>query len=423
MDQHGWVIFFLQLGFMLSMALLGGYVMRKLHHPSVLGELIGGIILGPTVFGMLAPDASAWLFPNQPAINSAREAVITLGMLFFLFSAGLEVNLTRLNGRLRAIILTSSLGVLIPFGLGYGSVLAFPGLWGAPLTGQGFELPFFIGTALSISALPVIARIMMDLDLLNKELGSVVITAAVINDLIGWSLFAATLSAMKSGNSAGHIWRTFGLVLGVILLVWILSRWLVPPFLRWTQKTFDWTGGFIGVVAAWIFMAAAATEQLGLHPVLGAFQVGVVLGQGMGVKRNQPAFEIIRQFALSFFAPLYFVSVGLKANFVKDFDLPLVLVVLFIASLGKMAGASLGAWLGGMSAREALAVGSGLNARGAIEIILASVALEYRIIDQRIFIALVIMALITSMLSGSLMQLLMRVKRTEGGTSELERRK
>lgn len=408
MNQHGWVLFFLQMSLMLTMALLGGYVMRKLHHPSVLGELLGGIILGPTIFGMIAPNSYGWLFPDQPAINSAREAVITLGMLFFLFSAGLEVNLTHLNGRTWAIVLTSILGVLIPFGLGYGAVSAFPDLWGLPLNAQGFVLPVFIGTALSISALPVIARILMDLDLLDKELGSVVLTSAVVNDLIGWSLFAATLSAVEAGSSSNHVLRAFGLVMGIIILVWFLSRWLVPPFLRWIQRTFDWTGGFLSVITAWIFMAAAVTEQLGLHPVLGAFQVGVVLGQSLDIKKNHPAYEVIQQFAVNFFAPLYFVSVGLKANFAKDFDLSLVLVVLFIASLGKIAGASLGAWLGGMSARESLAVGSGLNARGAIEIILASVALEYQIIGQRIFIALVIMAMVTSMFSGPLMQKLIR---------------
>ncbi len=408
MDQHEWVLFFLQMSLMLIMALLGGYAMRKIRQPSVLGELLGGIIVGPTFFGAVMPGAYHWLFPDQPAINSAREAVVTLGMLFFLFSTGLEVNLARLRGRASTIILTSILGVVFPFALGYGAVLVMPDLWGTPLQTRGFILPIFIGTALSISALPVIARILMDLDLLDKELGSVVITSAVINDLIGWSLFAATLNALKNEKSGNQIWSSFSLVAGVILLVWILSRWLVPPFLRWVQKTFNWSGGFISVIAAWVFAAAAVTEQLGLHPVLGAFQVGVVLGQSLDVKKNHPAYEVIQQFAVNLFAPLYFVSVGLRANFIKDFDSLLVLVVLFTASLGKIAGAGLGAWLGGMPPREALAVGSGLNARGAIEIILASVALEYHIIDQRIFIALVIMALVTSMFSGPLMQRLIR---------------
>ena len=170
----------------------------------------------------------------------------------------------------------------------------------------------------------------------------------------------------------------------------------------------DWTGGFISVIAVWIMAAAALAEGIGIHPVFGAFQVGVALGQGFDPKKNNPVYEIIQQFAVNFFAPLYFVSIGLKANFFTNFDLKLVLVVIFIASLGKILGAGFGAWLGGLPPREALAVGCGLNARGAMEIILASVALEYQVIDQRIFVALVMMALVTSMLSGPLMQRLMR---------------
>ncbi len=401
MNQQDWVLFFIQLSLMLGMALLGGYTMRRLGHPSVLGELIGGIILGPTVFGALVPRLYAGVFPVQPVINSAREAVITLGMLFFLFSAGLEVNLVKVQGRPLVSVLTSLLGVLIPFSVGFGSVLAFPGLWGSQ---GGYVLPVFTGTALSISAMPVIARILMDLKLLDHEIGSVIMVSAVIDDLIGWSLFAATLSMIRPGTSGWQIWGTFAFVLGVIFLAGLFSRWLAPRFLPWVLKTFPWKGGLITIVAIWILAAAAMTEWLGLHPVLGAFQVGVMLSLGLDIQKRLPAYENIQQFAISFFAPLYFVSVGLRADFIKGFDPALVLVVLLIASLGKIGGATLGARLGGMSLREALAVGSGLNARGAIEIILATVALEYKIIDQRIFIALVVMALLTSMFSGPLMQ-------------------
>ena len=408
MSQHEWVLFFLQIGLMLSMALAGGYVMRKLRQPAVLGELVGGIILGPTIFGALAPNAYTWLFPTPSIVNSGREAVITLGMLFFLFSAGLEVNLARLIGRAWVIILTSIFGVLIPFGLGFGAVRALPQLWG--VQDQSLLLPVFIGTALSISALPVIARILMDLNLLDTELGGMVITAAVIDDLIGWSLFAASLSAFTAESPNKNPWGTFVLVIGALILFWGLGRWLIQPFLHWLQRVVDWTGGFISVIAIWILTAAALAEGVGIHPVFGAFQAGVVLGQGLGSKKDYPVYEIIQQFAVNFFAPLYFVSVGLKANFVRDFDLRLALVVILIASVGKIAGAGFGAWLGGLSPREALAVGSGLNARGAMEIILASVALEFHVIDQRIFVALVTMALVTSMLSGPLMQRLMMKK-------------
>lgn len=386
------------------MALAGGYLMRRLGYPSVLGELLGGILIGPSILGMFAPGIFAGLFPKHAGINTARDVVLTIGMLFFLFSTGLELKLTRLKEHTGAIILTSLLGMVIPFAVGFGAVLVFPAFWGAY---DGLMLPFFIGTALCISALPVIARILTDLGLLDKELGGIVISAAVIDDLVGWSLFAASLGMMNnSGDGDYALWMKFVLLLGVIAIVWALSRWLVRPFLRWVQRVFDWTGGLIALAAIWIFGAAALAEVLGLHPVLGAFQVGVALGQGLETEKKTPAYETIHQFAVGFFAPLYFVSVGLKADFVSNFDLALVLVVLFIACLGKFVGAGLGARLGGMSVRESLAIASGLNARGAIEIILASVALEYGIIDQRIFVALVVMALVTSMLSGPLMRIL-----------------
>lgn len=407
MSQHEWVLFFAQMGLLSSMALAGGFVMRKLKYPSVLGELLGGILIGPGVLGMLAPGLFNSLFREHPTINTSREVVLTIGMLFFLFATGLELNLTRLREHTRAIVLTSLLGMVIPFGLGFGAVLAFPSLWGTPLQTQGWMLPFFIGTALCISALPVIARILTDMGLLQSELGGIIISAAVIDDLIGWSLFAASLSLINSADSGSGVWVQFAWLLAIIVVIWALSRWLVKPFLRWVQRVFDWTGGLIALVAIWIFGAAAVAELLGLHPVLGAFQVGVALGQGLESDRSHPAYETIRQFAISFFAPLYFVSVGLKANFVSHFDLTLVLVVVLIACLGKMVGASLGAWLGGRPMREAIAVGSGLNARGAIEIILASVALEYKIIDERIFVALVIMALVTSVMSGPLIRSLL----------------
>ena len=248
----------------------------------------------------------------------------------------------------------------------------------------------------------------MDIDLLNTQLGSFVITAAVIDDLIGWSLFAASISALTPGNSTKAPLSTFSLVIGCLILFWGVGHWLIRPFMHWLQHVVDWTGGFISVIAIWIMAAAALAEGIGVHPVFGAFQVGVVLGQGVDPKKNNPVYEIIQQFAVNFFAPLYFVSIGLKANFFTNFDLKLVLVVIFIASLGKILGAGFGAWLGGLSSREALAVGCGLNARGAMEIILASVALEYQVIDQRIFVTLVMMALVTSMFSGPLMQVLMR---------------
>lgn len=405
MNHHELILFFLQIGTMLAAALVFGQIARKLHQPAVLGELIGGIVLGPTVFGMLAPNAFDWLFPVEGVSSSGREAVIKIGMLFFLFVGGLEVNLAHLRQRGLSVALTSLLGIVAPFGLGFAVVLLFPDLWGPQAHQESLLFALFMGAALSISALPVIARILMDLGLIHTEMGVVVMTAATLNDLVGWSLFAVILTAFVPGSSDRSLWATLGLVIGFSALILSVGHWVGQPILRWLRSSVAWPSSFIGVTTVLILVAASLAEVIGVHAIFGAFLVGVALGQDL--QEENQAHEIIYQFAISFFAPLYFVSIGIRADFAANFDLLLVLLLLFVACVGKICGAGLGAWLGGMSLREALSVGFGMNARGAMEMILASVALEHGLIDQRIFVALIIMALVTSLLSAPALQRLM----------------
>lgn len=387
---------------MLIVALVCGQLMRKIHQPAVLGELLGGIVLGPTIFGLLAPALSARLFATTDEVALGLEAVLNLGMLFFLFVAGLEVKLSGLHQKGFSVAMTSLFGVLVPFGLGFGAVFLRPAWWGATPS-DPLLLALIIGAALSISALPVIARILIDLKLIQSDTGVVVMAAATINDLIGWSLFAVILSSVAPGAGSRSLWSTLGAVLLFALLILALGQWLGQPLLRRLRSVLVWPGGFLALIAVFILFAAALAETIGVHAIFGAFLIGVALGQRDDDADNQ-VHEIIHQFATSFFAPLYFVSVGLQANFVTYFDGWLVLMVLLIASLGKIGGAGLGAWLGGIPPRQALAIGFGMNARGAMEIILASVALEYQLIDQYLFVALVITALVTSMISGPAMQ-------------------
>lgn len=393
---------------MLAVALLGGTLMRRWGQPAVLGELIAGILLGPTLLGALLPAFYNWLFPSQSVLSTVRDAVLSLGMLFFLFVAGLEINLAWLKGRAKSIVLTSLFGILLPFALGMAAVFLWPAGWGSPATKNQLLLSIFIGTALSISALPVIARILIDLKLLDSEIGVIVITAAAVNDLIGWSLFAAVLGNLnQNSGTTAFIYTLFWVVIA-LALIWSVGYWLVRPLVSWLQRAIPGSTVLISLITIFILGAAALVEAIGIHPVFGAFQMGVALGQGVEQRKGNPAHDTIYQFALSFFAPLYFVSVGLKANFATNFHFGLVLLVIAIACVGKIGGAGLGAWLGGLNLRRALAIGSGLNARGAMEIILASVALEYGVIDQRIFVALVMMALVTSLISGPLLKALWR---------------
>lgn len=397
MTSAEFTILFLQLSVMLVSALALAALVRRLHHPPIVGELLAGILLGQTVLGYLAPTAFDWLFLQHTAVIPVREGLILTGMLFFLFSTGMEVDLSMVKGQVLGLVLVSGLGILIPFGLGAGTVLAFPQLWGEVAVGNHLQLALFMGTALSISALPIIARILQDLNLLDKEIGSVILTSAVLNDVVGWFIFAASLNLMQSDGAEANMGKIFGSMGLALLLIWGLSRWVARPLLNRSQAS---SGEYIGIVAACVLAAAALAEWLGIHPVFGAFLVGVALGKSKTNPAEAAERETIHKFASRFFAPLYFVSVGLKVNFAANFDLGLVLLVLVIAILGKVVGGGLGARLSGFDTRTSLAIGFGLNARGAIEIILASVALQHGVIDQRIFVALVVMALVTSMISA-----------------------
>ncbi|OGT34703.1 MAG: hypothetical protein A2W28_03715 [Gammaproteobacteria bacterium RBG_16_51_14] len=413
MVHNAFIHLILQFAVMLSFALVCGQIMRRFDQPAVLGELLGGILLGPTVFGTLAPGSFNWFFPTDESLSLARNSVINLGMLFFLFVAGLEVKLAHINRRRKQIVLTSFLGWLFPMVLGIAAVQLFPGVWGAAASKSGWAFGIFVGTALSISALPVIARILMDLGLIQKELGSIVMTAATVNDVIGWLLFAIILKVFIPGDpptadiSSAGLWTNVGLLIGFTVVVLLAGRTIGHPVLRWVKTELSWPSAFISLTMVVILVVAAVTEFLGIHAIFGAYLVGIALGQNLEPGEGNNAHDAIYQFAISFFAPLYFVSIGLRANFASDFHLPLVLLVLVIACIGKIGGASLGAWLGGMKRRQALAVGFGMNARGAMEIILATVALESGLIDQPIFVALVVMAFVTSMLSGPMMKRLM----------------
>jgi Kef-type K+ transport system membrane component KefB len=391
---------------MLAVGLAFRHFMNRMRMPGVVGELLGGILLGPTVFGALLHSHYARLFPSTGSVPVGQDAIIKIGMVFFLFSVGLELEFTQLRNRAWTIACTSISGIVVPFILGVGLVLFWPSLWGQPAVANFAMFALFIGTALSISALPVIARILMDLGLIRRSLGVVILSAATIDDLIGWSLFAVILSEFAlAGSPTRSIWVTLALVLGLFVSVLSVGRWIGQRIFLWLKLRSTWPSGFLALSAVLVLFTAATAALIGIHSIFGAFLIGVALAQSS--EKRHEAHEVVHQFVMSFFAPIYFVSIGLQANFIANFDLALVLVVLVVACVGKIVGVSFGAWIGGMPPREALAVGFGMNARGGMGMILASVALEHKVIDSRVFVALIVMALVTSVLSGPVMHRLL----------------
>jgi Kef-type K+ transport system membrane component KefB len=314
----------------------------------------------------------------------------------------MEVQLPLVLKQGKAAVFTSVLSMIIPFFIGFVTAWYFPE-WFKQLPEYRLLFALFFGTALAISALPVIARILIDMGLFKTKIGMIIIASAMFNDLIGWLIFSFILSSIKSPDASGDYTYTIFYIIGFGLLMLTVGRKLLDKIMPWMQQKLSWPGGVLSISLGICFLSAAFTESIGIHAILGAFIAGIAIGDSVHLKEK--AREIIYQFVTNIFAPLFFVSIGLRVNFVENFDLRLVLLVLFVAYIGKVSGAAIGARIGGFTRNESLAVGFGMNARGAMEIILGTLALQAGLINETIFVALVIMALITSLTSGPLMRL------------------
>jgi Kef-type K+ transport system membrane component KefB len=224
----------------------------------------------------------------------------------------------------------------------------------------------------------------------------------MINDLIGWLIFSMVLGMIGKGHQNISLVNTLMLTVGFTIIMLTLGRGLLNRILPWINKKLAWPGGLLSLSLALCFLSAAFTEYIGIHAIFGAFILGVALGDSEHM--SERAKEIVHQFINNIFAPLFFVAIGLKVNFAVNFDWWLTLAILAIAFAGKIIGSGLGTRLGGFSWRESLAASFGMNARGAMEIILGLIALENGLINETVFVSLVIMALVTSMSSGPLMK-------------------
>jgi len=397
MDAPALTLFLVQISLVLAIPLLVATLLRKLSLSPLVVELLCGVALGPSVFGTFAPRLYQDVFPAVSKATAAREAVTELGLLMFVFMAGLELRPRNLRRLGMPIFWTSFLGILFPLVLGVSSVLLWPGFWRNQAQSNIPLLALFVGTILSITALPVIARILMDLNLIKTELGLIVMSAATLDDMVGWGLFAIILSNFGgAGHSGRTLWSSVVVVLLVFGLILNLSNKRLQRAVVWLnlpKETLQLKLTFL------VFTTAAIIAQVtGTHATLGAFLAGVTLGRIPEARKL--AQDSLYRTTASIFATMYFVSIGLKANFVTNFDVWLVAFVLLIACLGKISGVFLGARLGGKQPREALVLALGMNARGAVGIVLTTVGMEAGLIDQRIFVALIIMALATSTLSA-----------------------
>jgi Kef-type K+ transport system membrane component KefB/mannitol/fructose-specific phosphotransferase system IIA component (Ntr-type) len=405
MTEHDSLVFLLSLGVMLASARVLGELARWLGMPMVVGEIAAGIALGPTVLGRISPRGQAWLFPGGSP-ESMIGGYTTVAVVLLLVVVGVEMDLGVLRRRGRTAALTGLLGIVLPFasGVALGFLLPDHDLLD-PARRTVFAL--FLGVALSISALPVIAKTLLDLGLFKSDVGLLVMASAMIDDVVGWLALSLLLGPVRGGAvDAASFAKTT--LLGALFAAGMLvvGRRIIDAALPLVERTAATASGrILSLVILLALFGAAVTQAIGLHAIFGGFIVGLTVGGSSRI--NERTRGAIEDFVVNVFAPVFFASIGLRVDFVVAFDLRLALLVLVLATVPKLVGCSLGARAGGLKWRQAIAVGFGMNARGAMGIVLADLAREAGLLTDKMFVSLVVMALATSLVSGPAMKRLL----------------
>ncbi len=406
MSSKDQVTFLLELVILLVASRSLGEVFRRLRQPPVIGELLAGIVIGPTVLGSLSPELFEFLFPvpQGKLLPLPLESFTVVGVTLLMLAAGLEVDLKLLMQERRLTLLCALFASLVPLLLGMGAGYLLADETSLPAHVSPFVFALVLGINLAMSALPVIARTLMDLGLYRSRIGAVVLSAAMLDDVSVWMLFSVAISlcggTVSHGSSVG---MTLLLTIALLVASLTLGRWLANRVVPRLQTRFPWHGGLVAfTVAAGLAMASIAM-WIGIHPVFGSLLAGVAIGSAPSLRQDSK--DVLRKFIMAVFAPIFFASIGLRMNFATFFDLRLVTTVFVLGCTGKLVGTMIAGWLGGLDWRSSSAVAFGLNSRGIMGIVLGLVALEYQIIDRRMFVALAFLGLATSLISGPMMRL------------------
>ncbi len=401
--------FLLQLCLMLVVARIFGELFKRMNQPAVVGEIIGGIFIGPSVFQHFMPDTFSSIFLMHPNSTMAMDGIYNVSLIMMLFISGMEIELPMIWKNGKSAFFISFLGMIIPLSLGCACGWFLFDQFG--ISNPAFRPAFtlFFGTALSITALPVIAKILLDLKLLNTKIGSLIVTCAMMDDFVGWLLFSVVLSLMPVTNGASSSPAIGFTILKTVLfavLTLTVFKFLINRLFVFISSKKGGPAIAMTIAMGMCFIGALITESIGIHAVFGAFLMGVAFGESLELTERSK--DSIHQFVINVFAPLFFVSIGLKVNFIANFSLTLTLFIQVVSIISKIVGGYIGGRIGGLSNYESLAIGFGINARGAMEIILGLVALQAGLITPQIFVALTTMAILTSLTSGGMIKFFLR---------------
>jgi Kef-type K+ transport system membrane component KefB/nucleotide-binding universal stress UspA family protein len=391
------VVFLAQVVTLLACGRLMGELMQRIGQPSVMGQLIAGILLGPSVLGALLPSVAHALFPPGAAQKAMLDAVSQLGILLLLLMTGMETDLSVFRDTRRTAVSISLAGIVLPFicGIVLGELLPQSML---PDPAKRLITTLFLGTALSISSVKIVALVVRDLGFLRRTVGQVIVAAAVIDDTIGWVIMSVIfgLAARGGVDFTAVASSVFGAA-AFLAISFTVGRRLVFQLIRWANDNFVSEMAVISIILATTLSMALLTEAIGVHLVLGAFVAGILIGQSPILTRHIS--EQLRGFIIALFMPIFFGTAGISTDLAvlaKPELMLLTLGLIALASAGKFSGAFLGGRLGGLSYSQSLAVGCGMNARGSTEVIVASIGLSIGALNQSLFTSIVAMAIVTT---------------------------
>jgi Kef-type K+ transport system membrane component KefB len=384
------ISFFVALLALILVGRLLGEAMNRIGQPSVMGQLLAGILLGPSVLGWLAPDFQHWLFSSSKEQKSMLDAISQVGILLLLLLTGMETDLKLVRKVGRAAISISLTGVAVPFvcGLALGWLLPASLL---PHPDQRLLTALFLGTVLAISSIKIVAMVVREMEFSRRNLGQIIVGSAILEDTIGWIIIGVTFSLAAAGSI--EVRSVAQALIGTALFLSIsftVGRRFVAFVIRWVNDNFESDFPVITAILVIVIATALITHFIGVHTVLGAFVAGVLIGES----------PILRGLILAFFMPVFFGIAGLNTDLriLTQVDLLLLtLVLIAVASIGKFAGAFIGAEIGGLTKREALAVGCAMNARGSTEVIVATIGLSMGALSHDLYTMIVAMAVATTM--------------------------
>jgi Kef-type K+ transport system membrane component KefB len=392
----------LQITVILAVCRLMGSLFRKFHQPRVVGEMFAGILLGPSLLGWIAPQFSAYLFP--PSSLGFLNALSQVGVVIFMFLVGLGINPKELKHQSHAAVLVSHVSITAPFVL--ASLLAlylYPRVSDNSVSFTNFAL--FMGAAMSITAFPVLARILIERDMMQTRLGTIAIACAAVDDVTGWCILAYIVVLIRAAHGTASIWMTLGGILLFVVIMIYGVRFLLQGLERTFQKYGEISENRMAFLLLLALASALCTERLGIHLLFGSFLMGAIMPkEPKFVRYILDRFETI---TITLLLPLFFAFTGLRTN-VGLMKGPAMWfycgLIILVATGGKLGGSTIAGWLSGMPLREAAGLGTLMNTRGLMELVILNIGLDIKVISPALFSMMVLMALFTTFMTTPVLE-------------------